>query len=632
MRRRFTHWLTEILWSLVFRHYFDLKSLKMNRTVAIDYHKASQSLMKWIKTKVPNCHISNIPTDFRNGVLLCQLVNAIVPKTIHPSVFADNINEEDAVYCAMEAAKEALGIPALISPVDIFDCRADEKSLITYLALFRSADRMLKRGIRPAVPRHDRFGNSSRIYEKNHEQPNSMAYGFGVRYGEVGIPTEFVIQMNGTDKSDIHISITCTPEKEFSMRLKPEPRLRPMGESVYIVSYTPVVAGYYEISVVCDLKHIHNSPFKIRVTEPKNCLTPSNESNTVISNESQMRPSPNEYLLFSDDSQYPTNSTELDTMSDKCSCRPESFNTVDSGIESVSCNGSTTEYHSLTDNSERGSLARTATSSPNCLSKGGSESSAFSDFDIFEATGQGLNSGEVGVMSYFEVRTPNSSNGPLTVIVTCPAVSIPTPIVNTKSDGDQLIHDVMFLPTEPGTYQIELKWGTQLIALSPYTVTVTEAVASEDRTIDTTDLDRFLNEAVNNEKQAVLYYSATSVDARHMRRCQYLESILRSEIERLILEKVAVDLELRAEERRQLFSKVSQGSTSLPFVFLNKKFLGTFETLITLHRRGGLKDFIDREFDCFRSVEESNDLVDFKTLREIKATLRALKSPLLSQT
>jgi len=632
VRRRFTHWLTEILWSLIFRHYFDLKSLKMNRTVTIDYHKASQSLIKWIKTKIPNCHITNIPTDFRNGVVLCQLVNAIAPKTIDPSVFAENINEEDTVYYAMEAAKEVLGIPALISPIDVFDCRADEKSLITYLALFRSADRMLKRGIRPAVARHDRFGNSNRIYERIREQPNSMAYGFGVRYGEVGIPTEFIIQINGTDKSDVHISITCTPEKEFGLRLKPEPRLRPIGESVYIVSYTPVVAGYYEISVVCNLKHIHNSPFKIRVTEPKNDFVRSNESNTVISNESDMRPSASEYLLFSDDIQCPANSTELDNISDKGSCRPESFNTVDSGIESVSCNGSTTECHALTDTSERGSLARTVTSSPNCLSKGGSESSAFSDIDFFEATGQGLNSGEVGVMSYFEVRTPNSSNGPLSVIVTCPAVSIPTPIVNTKLDGDQLIHDVMFLPTEPGTYQIELKWGNQLIALSPYNVTVTEAVANEDRTVDTTDLDKFLNEAVSNEKQAVLYFSATSADARHVRRCQYLESILRSEIERLNLEKVAVDLELRAEERRQLFSKVSQGSPSLPFVFLNEKFLGTFETLITLHRRGDLKDFIDREFDCFRTVEESNDLVDFKTLREIKATLRALKSPLLSQT
>ena len=606
----------------------------MNRTTAIDYHKASLSLIKWIKIKVPNCRIVSIPTDLCNGVVLCQLVNAIMPKTIHSSFYTGNNNAEDAIICAMEAAKEVLGIPALLNAKDIADCRADEKSLITYLALFRSADRMLARGIRPVVPRTDGFGHGRKIHQSKPIQRNDMAYGFGIRYGEVGKPTEFVVQIEHREKSDVHISIKCTPDKEDVAKFSAEPSLKSIGDSIYAVSYTPIIAGYYEISVLCDQNHINSSPFKIRVKEPNIVNERSTGSARNISVESSKQVSPDEYLLFSDDPQCFANNTDLDDISDKVSYRPDSLNTVDSGIESVQYNENPSDNLSLTDNSERDSHVTTLNPSPNFLSKGGSESSAFSDFDFFEATGHGLDSGEVGVMSHFEVRTPNGSNGPLSVTVTCPAVSIPTPFVNSRSDGDQLIHDVMFLPTEPGTYQIEVKWGSKLIAGSPYTAIVTEAMAKQPTVIDSSDLDKLLSDNVNGEKEAVLYYSATSTDTRHTRRCQYLESILRSEIEHLNLERVAVDLELRSEERRYLFSKINirQSNTSLPFVCLNKKFLGTFEKLIGLYRKGDLKEYIDKEFDCFKTVEENNDLVDFKTLREIKAALSAMKSPLLSQT
>ena len=634
VRRKFTYWLTEILWSLIFRHYFDFKSFKMNRRATIDYHKASQSLIKWIKVKVPNCRINNIATDLRNGVLLCQLVNAVAPKTINPSLFADYANSEDVVVYAMEAAREVLGIPALINASDIADCKADEKSLITYLALFRSADRMLAKGIRPVSPRTIGFGKNTIMDDSKRGKHRNVAYGFGIRYGEVGKPTEFIVHIDPTNKSDVHISIKCTPEADDAPRVKAEPTLKSIGDCAYIISYTPVIAGYYEISVLCDMKHINNSPFKIRVKETKIEFKCYSESDNTISIEPNKRMSGDDFLIFSDDAQCLANHTDFD-VADEIPYRPESLNTIDSGIESVLCNDNVNnDLLYVAENSERGSSVGTMASSPNCLSKGGSESSTFSDFDFFEAAGPGLDSGEVGVMSHFEVRTPNGSNGPLSVLVTCPAVSIPTPFVNTRQGGEQLVHDVMFLPTEPGTYEIELKWGNKLIASSPYNVVVTEAVENQARgTCAATDLENFLNEALKQEKEAVLYYSATSTDTRHARRCQYLESILRSEITNLNLERVAIDLEIPSDERRQLFSKINvkQNGIALPFVFLNHKFLGTFETIVGQHRKGVLKEYIDKEFDYLRTVEESNELIDFKTLREIKMTLSDLKSPLSLQ-
>lgn len=630
VRRKFTYWLTEILWSLIFRHYCDFGSLSMSRRVVIDYHKACQSLIKWMKTKIPNCRISNVTTDLHNGVVFCQLINAIVPNSANLPLLEGKVRAEETVSYALEVAKEVLGIPVLINAKDIANCKADEKGLITYVALFRSADRMLARGIRPVSPRTSEK-SFCHGYEDKRDQHRNFAYGFGIRHGEVGKPTEFILHLDEDAESDVHISIKCTPDDEDETRVKAEPKLKPIGDCGYIISYTPVIAGFYEISVLCGKKHITNSPFKIQVEKPDIAFKRYSKLDQNNSVEPAKETRSSDYLFFSDDPRSYSNWTELDGIPNNIPPnRPESLNTVDSGIENVLYSESlTNSYLSVTENSERGSSLTTIPSSPNGYSKGDSESSAFSDFDFFEATGSGLDSGEVGVMSQFEVRTPNGSNGPLSVFVTCPAVSIPTPNVNTRPDGDQLIHDVMFLPTEPGTYEIELKWGNKLIAGSPYAAVITEAYSNETAEPYTKDFDSFLNEPLMNEKEAVLYYSATSADVRHTRRCQYLESLLCTVITNLKLDKVAMDLEIPADERRQLFARIN-GNVKLPFVFLNKKFLGTFETLIGLYRRGILREFINREFDYLRTDNESNELLDFKTLHEIKRTLKELRTPMLS--
>ena len=642
IRKKFTYWLTEILWSLIVRHYFEFSATKMDRRRTIDYHKAAQSLLKWIKAKIPHYKVCNITTDLNSGIALCHLINAISPDSVDPDVFTQNMDEDDVVFYAVKTAKEVLGIPALIATEDILNCTADEKSLITYLALFRSADRMLARGITPVSPKtqhkndfvlRNGFHSSSNplhnkpVSKRKPESAKNIAYGFGIRCGEVGKPTEFIVNLGQATKSDLHISIKCTPDDEKAVNIKAEPRLKPIGDCSYIVSYTPVRSGFYEISVLCGRKHIHDSPFKIRVKEPSVEFKCYKDAEQGISIEPAKRPSDSDYLLFSDDSTWLLNSSDMDNVRDKVAYRPESLDTVDSGIESMFSTEHLTHHglHSRTGGPEGGSTITTYTSSPNSTSKGGSESSTFSEVDVFEAFGPGLLSGEVGVMSHFEVRTPNGGNGPLCVLVTCPAVSIPTPFVSTRSDGDQLVHDVMFLPTEPGTYEIEIKWGVRLIAGSPYHVVVNEA--TDNLVKDTmTDLDSFLNEDIKCEKKARLFYSATSTDRRHTRRKEYLRAILVNEISNLKLESVAVDLELSPNERRKLFTNAE--NRTLPLVYLDGKFLGDFNTLVGLYRRGQLTKHVEEKFGHVSFKDSMNSgFVDVKTLREIKETLNELKQP-----
>eukprot|EP00795_Rhopilema_esculentum_P013231 gene13231-4051_t len=631
VRKKFIYWLTEILWSLIFRHYFDYSTVKMSRRSAIDYHKATLSLLKWIKVKLPHCRLNNLTTDLKNGVILCHLINSIEPNCIDPSVFTEILYPEDVVTFAIEAAKEVLGIPALISASDIYDCKADEKSLITYLALFRSADRMLMKGIRPISARpRGRYAfhkDGAKVKQQNSRVDDSIAYGFGIRHGEVGKPTEFVVHLSERQTSDLHISIKCTPDDDEDARVNAEPNLKLIGDSCYIISYTPVMSGHYEISILCGNKHIKNSPFKIKVAQPSiefKCYT---DPDHKLSIEPAKPTMDSDYLIFCDDLSHNFSNTDSESVIDKNVYRPESLSTVDSGIDNaLFSDGLQSEFQSGAENSERGSSISTQATSPSIVSKGGSQCSIVSEFDFFEAFGSGLESGEVGVLSHFEVRTPNGSNGPLSVLITCPAVSIPTPYVNTRADGDQLIHDVMFLPTEPGIYEIELKWGKKIIVCSPYSVVVNEAGNTPSKQA-TVNLEDFFNDGIRLEKKAVLYYSSTSTDKRHARRRHFLESILQREIPNLHLDSIAIDVEMPPKERRKILSQIHTDTRkgNLPFVFVDKKFLGDFETLVGKHRNGELKQYLKEKFEYY-SMDESNLLVDLKTLGQIKATLEEIKS------
>eukprot|EP00794_Sanderia_malayensis_P017545 gene17545-19295_t len=648
VRKKFTHWIVEIIWCLIFRHHFNLTTVKMSRRPFVDYHKASTGLLKWMRNKLPSsCKINDILLDLSDGVVLCQLVNAIAPCSIDCLYAGVNACAEDVVCYAMQAAKDVLGIPPLVMPEEIVDCNADEKSLITYLALFRSADRMLSRGIRPISPRMSPRGGNNFINNglvglnkhgyftktqlRKSQAKQSIAYGFGIRCGEVGKPTEFVVHLNGKSTSELCVSIKCFPDSDHAELgyLKAEPKIKPVGESSYVISYTPIRSGDYEISVLCGRTHIYNSPFKVNIKDPAASFRCVNEPDSLLSIEPINHLSSSDYMIFHEES--PDTSPYT---SEKCfknspgelaleKNKYVNNNSIQLSLDDLDCTSNDSVFLDRPEASPKQKERCTGILNADS-SLGSSVSSSLQEILSCTAVGKGLSSGEVGVMSYFEVHTSGKSNGPLNVLITCPAMSIPTPHVNTRVEGGQLIHDVMYLPTEPGTYEIELKWGNKLIHGSPYRAVVIETHSTPTTHSHPGFADVF-RDVSRRERTAVVFYSATSSDRNHKQRWQYLESILRGSIEQLHVDSIAADIALSGEQRAKLFSITQTRST--PFVFVHKKFLGTYNTVVALHRNQQLKGRLHEIFDDAMFDYRISDFIDMHIIHDIKLTLKELENP-----
>ncbi|CDH93091.1 Calponin-homology (CH) domain-containing protein [Caenorhabditis elegans] len=105
---------------------------------------------------------------------------------------------------------------------------------------------------------------------KIHVAPESSskirAFGAGLEGGIVNEPCVFDVEMNGESK-DLSFAVEGPSKAEIGCQERPD------GSA--ILSYTPTVAGVYKVGVLADGKHIQDSPFVLRVTEPIEGLKPS---------------------------------------------------------------------------------------------------------------------------------------------------------------------------------------------------------------------------------------------------------------------------------------------------------------------------------------------------------------------
>ena len=577
--------LSELIWMLILQYHFTEDDSEMKRRGSIDYGRASQSLLKWIRKKIPAVEINNFTSDWNDGVALCLLVNSIMPETIHESVFSHNQNDEYLVRIALQAAQDTLGIPQLIEPIDIATNIADERSVMTYIALFRSADRMLDRGVVPSAQPSSNSSAFETISDSGSRRTPIMrcvAYGYGLRCGEVGKPAEFIVQLNDASASDLSISIECKPYEEKSPSYKPELRIKPVGEKSYIVRYTPTRPGDYVVSILYCGSHVANSPFRLSIKNPEVSFKCQFDEGLNLSIEPTIS-SPSDFKFLPSDDEL--KSSEI----------------------SKPINGFF--KHSNTE----------LLPESNCFR------------NSCKAEGLGLLSGEVGVMAHFNVYTPSEEKWPLSVCITCPAMSIPAPHIRTNVNDTLLVHDVMYLPTEPGIYEIEIKWGNKLVGDAPYRLVISEAkdnlslsrsdtnlsmrsrsplrasspIRSPTRSPLRTPVRSLVPTPISspvhtglkdNSRNITLYYSITSLDSKHRREKEHLESILKQELRTMAISSIAIDLELLESERKEILEEASY--ERLPFVFADNSFFGTYDDIVKLYRQGELRDYFTSNIVC----------------------------------
>ena len=489
-------------------------------------------ILSWVHEKLPAHNVTNFDSDWQNGVLLCELVNATQPGLIPTKLYADKTNGEGNAKLGMQIAHDAFGIPQVISPFDLASSQVDELSLLTYLALFVKYE-----GLKKGTGKKASKGNPG---NKDEEIAHACkAYGSGLRASELGKVAEFVVELNGANPTDITIAIECKPVKGAVHEDKPDLSVKPLNRNTYCVKYLPTRPGDYVISILHCGAHILRSPFYLTVPE----------QNGLSSLKTPLRNQRKDLVNG-------TSSSGHEVSSNK-----NHFPTSQNGSPSQSSDDEGKNYSLI----------------PPFLTNG----STSPKIPLNTAEGPGLIAGEVGRIGRFRVLTDNATKGPLSVCISCPAVSIPVPYVKSVKKGEFTEHSVLYIPTEPGAYEVFIKWGDLSIKGSPFKVFINNVLE------DGVTMQPGGKDDLGGRGRIRVYYAAMSTNLKVRKDNELLEKFLkakgisnRSDFDPWI----ALDVAMNKVERDKVFSRA--GTRKTPMLFANDVFIGGYEDVLIMDKQG----------------------------------------------
>ena len=519
---------------------------------------AREFILAWVRGKLPHRNITNFESDWEDGLAVCELVNVIQPGLIPPKLYADKSNREGNAKLGMQIAHDAFGIPQLISPFDLAASLLDELSLVTYIALFCKYESLLKGN-------GGKLAGASRSQSHTQQtEPGCKAYGAGLKCSELGKVAEFVVELNGAKSTDITIAIECKPLQGSHEQDKPELSVKPLGKETYSVKYLPTRPGEYVISILHCGAHILRSPFYLTVTEPNGVSLAKSGA------------------INSHDDVFVNGKGGDGHVNDKTDSSPgHQFNGQDNSSSGTpqSCSPRSTL-------SSEDDLARDALSPTSSLTE--FNTSGVSSRTLYnKAEGPGLLAGEVGRVGRFTVLTDNSTKGPLSVCISCPAVSIPVPYVKSEKREHCTEHRVFYIPTEPGAYEIYIKWGELSILGSPFKVFINDVAPNDNdathRGCDDGDL--------GGKGRICLYYAATSTSPKVRRDKELLGEFLSNKgICNQFDSWIALDVGMSRSEREKVFKKA--GTRKTPMVFVNDQYIGGYEDIIIMDKQGLFDSYV----------------------------------------
>lgn len=499
---------------------------------------ARKFILSWVRQKLPQRTINNFDEDWKDGVAICELVNALQPGAIVSNLYSDKTNCEGNVKLGIQVAHDKFGIPQIISPFDIATSHIDELSILTYIALFCKYESLIKGDT-----------NNNKV-TSNRENSACKAYGSGLKSGELGKVAEFIVELHSAKASDITIAIECKPI-DGGYDDKPELSVKSVGKSTYVVKYIPTKPGEYIISVLYCGAHILRSPFHLSVTghagqngvlaEINGPVTKNNKTGSIES-----IPGMHETLR---DNALPVFKSMKEA---------PNLDTTGSGVTN-----------------DANSAQSSNSSTPVVQVR---------DFPfqipMNSAEGPGLVAGEVGRVGKFTVITDNNTKGPLSVCISCPAVSIPVPYVKSEKKNTYTEHRVLYIPTEPGTYEIFIKWGENGIRGSPFKVFINDVNLDELSASGDADPDD-----LGGRGKIRVYYAATSMKPRARRDKQLLDAFLQ---EKHISTRpdfdswIALDVGMSRAQREKVFKKAGHRST--PMLFVDDRYIGTYEDVVIMDK------------------------------------------------
>ncbi|CAG2117009.1 unnamed protein product [Medioppia subpectinata] len=281
-----------------------------------------KNLLQWIRSKVKtSLFVRNFTEDWKDGILLCALIEAIVPGSCPRYDLLNSDTAMDNINLGLSLIKKHLNINTTIESHEIHDCKEEAKfvyflSRVKFESMKLMMRSLLKRSI---IQRKDSSGASHLMFESLFgDEKVCFAKGMGLILGVRTRKARFNIFCKPTPKLNLVIEImgpnntikfssdiiTTSLIEDFLHRKKSSedilkiPFFYEVLSNKIVITYIPLMKGIHKLSIVWQGQHILNSPYTVKVEDCFN--EPMKESTNQINGSS----SP---TIFVPGLQYPVN-------------------------------------------------------------------------------------------------------------------------------------------------------------------------------------------------------------------------------------------------------------------------------------------------------------------------------------
>jgi len=234
-----------------------------------NYKNAKNDLLEWVRKQIPEYHKEHPINNFkagtwRNGLALCSLVDALIPKDSKGKRKNFDVNldyqsldpkkRQDNCTTGIDTAYDYLQIDKLLEGDEMCQKKCDELAIMTYIAQFRNIKEEL---LEPPE-------ESEEIPEVS-AASQCTAYGPGLVEAIAGEGTEFYVEAPMVDGSKHKLEVKIEGPTEVEWKEADN------KDGTFTITYNPKEPGEYKVSVLVDDEHIPGSVFHVLVLEDE-CL------------------------------------------------------------------------------------------------------------------------------------------------------------------------------------------------------------------------------------------------------------------------------------------------------------------------------------------------------------------------
>jgi len=235
-----------LIWTLILHYSISMPSWEGDDFDPSRDQTPKQRLLAWIQARIPDRPVNNFTSDWNDGTAIGALVDALGPGLCPDwSEWNPNNNVPNATE-AMDAAEQWLDVPQLIKPEEMCNPKVDELSMMTYLAQFPNAKLRAGAPLRPKT-------NPARC----------RAYGPGLELhgNTAGNPARFIVETFSAGRGEVEV-VVLNPR---GVQEPCELIFNNDRNQSYNCVYVPSMPGQYQVFIKFAGREIPKCPYNVGV-------------------------------------------------------------------------------------------------------------------------------------------------------------------------------------------------------------------------------------------------------------------------------------------------------------------------------------------------------------------------------